>query len=118
MAMGVGLILIALGLIRANVSPLRDSSFLPDLTLFLERDFLATFLIGAILAFLLHSSVAAVLMFVAFVDSETLSLMVGVSLVLGANLGSSLLPVWITRAMPPTARQLPLMNLLIRAALH
>ena len=112
--MGVGLILIALGLIRANVSPLRDSSFLPDLTLFLERDFLATFLIGAILAFLLHSSVAAVLMFVAFVDSETLSLMVGVSLVLGANLGSSLLPIWITRAMPPTARQLPLMNLLIR----
>ena len=98
--MGVGLILIALGLIRANVSPLRDSSFLPDLTLLLERDFLATFLIGAILAFLLHSSVAAVLMFVAFVDSETLSLMVGVSLVLGANLGSSLLPIWIT-TMPP-----------------
>ena len=112
--MGIALILIALGLIRANVSPLRESSFLPNLTLILQRDFLATFLIGAVLAFLLHSSVAAVLMFVAFVDSEALSLMVGVSLVLGANLGSSLLPVWLTRAMPPTAHQLPLMNLFIR----
>jgi len=114
MIIGVALILIALGLIRANVSPLRNSSFLPDFTLMLERDFLATFLIGALLALLLHSSVAAVLMFVALVASETLPLMVGVSLVLGANLGSSLLPLWMTRAMPPTARQLPLMNLLIR----
>ena len=114
MIIGVALILIALGLIRANVSPLRNSSFLPDFTLMLERDFLATFLIGALMAILLHSSVAAVLMFVALVASETLPLMVGVSLVLGANLGSSLLPLWMTRAMPPTARQLPLMNLLIR----
>ena len=114
MIIGVALILIALGLIRANVSPLRNSSFLPDFTLMLERDFLATFLIGALLALLLHSSVAAVLMFVALVASETLPLMVGVSLVLGANLGSSLLPLWMTRAMPPMARQLPLMNLLIR----
>jgi len=114
MIMGVGLILIALSLIRTNVLPLRNSSFLPDFTLILERDFLATFLLGAFLAFLLHSSVAAVLMFVALVASEALSLMVGVSLVLGANLGSALLPIWMTRAMPPTARQLPLMNLIIR----
>ena len=112
--MGVALILIALDLIRTNVVPLRNSSFLPDFVLILERDFLATFLIGALLAFLLHSSVAAVLMFVALVTSETLTLMIGVSLVFGANLGSSLLPLWMTRTMPPTARQLPLINLLIR----
>jgi phosphate:Na+ symporter len=62
----------------------------------------------------LHSSVAAVLMFVAMVSSEALPLMVGVSLVLGANLGSSLLPIWMTRTMSPKARQLPLMNLFIR----
>jgi phosphate:Na+ symporter len=83
--MGVALILIALDLIRTNVSPLSNSSFLPGFILILERDFLATFLIGALLAFLLHSSVAAVLMFVALVTSETLTLMVGVSLVLGGE---------------------------------
>ena len=112
--MGVALILISLGLIRTNVSPLSNSSFLPDLASILERDFLTAFLLGTLLAFLLHSSVAAVLMFVALVASEALPIMVGVSLVLGANLGSSLLPVWMTRTMSPKARQLPLMNLFIR----
>ena len=112
--MGVALILISLGLIRTNVSPLSNSSFLPDLASILERDFLTAFLLGALVAFLLHSSVAAVLMFVALVASEALPIMVGVSLVLGANLGSSLLPIWMTRTMSPKARQLPLMNLLIR----
>ena len=33
---------------------------------------------------------------------------------LGANLGSSLLPLWVTRAMPPLARQVPLINFLVR----
>lgn len=112
--MGVALILIALGLIRTSVSPFSDSSYLTDFASILERDFLTAFLMGALLAFLLHSSVAAVLMFVAMVASEALPLMVGVSLVLGANLGSSLLPIWMTRTMSPKARQLPLMNLFIR----
>ena len=112
--MGVALILIALSLIRTSVLPLSNSSYLTDFALILERDFLTAFLMGALLAFLLHSSVAAVLMFVALVASEALPLMVGVSLVLGANLGSSLLPIWMTRTMSPKARQLPLMNLFIR----
>ena len=112
--MGVALILIALSLIRTSVSPFSDSSYLTDFASILERDFLTAFLMGALLAFLLHSSVAAVLMFVAMVVSEALPLMVGVSLVLGANLGSSLLPIWMTRTMSPKARQLPLMNLFIR----
>jgi len=112
--MGVALILIALSLIRTSVSPFSDSSYLTDFASILERDFLTAFLMGALLAFLLHSSVAAVLMFVAMVASEALPLMVGVSLVLGANLGSSLLPIWMTRTMSPKARQLPLMNLFIR----
>jgi phosphate:Na+ symporter len=112
--MGVALILLALSLIRTNVSPLSNSSFLANFALILERDFLTAFLMGTLLAFLLHSSVAAVLMFVALVASEALPLMVGVSLVLGANLGSSLLPIWMTRTLSPKARQLPLMNLFIR----
>jgi phosphate:Na+ symporter len=112
--MGVALILIALSLIRTSVSPFSNSSYLTDFASILERDFLTAFLMGALLAFLLHSSVAAVLMFVAMVSSEALPLMVGVSLVLGANLGSSLLPIWMTRTMSPKARQLPLMNLFIR----
>ena len=55
-------------------------------------------------------------MIVTMVSIDALPLMVGLSLMLGANLGSSLLPLWVTRAMPPLARQGPLMNFLIRGS--
>ena len=112
--LGVALILIALDLMRATVTPLRDSAFLPQIAIFLERDFITAFLVGAVLTFIMHSSVAAVLMFVTMVAIGALPLMVGISLMLGANLGSSLLPLWMTRAMPPVARQVPVMNAILR----
>ena len=112
--LGVALILIALELMRATVTPIRDSAFLPQIAIFLERDFITAFLVGAVLTFIMHSSVAAVLMFVTMVAIGALPLMVGISLMLGANLGSSLLPLWMTRAMPPAARQVPVMNAILR----
>ncbi|MGC6496573.1 MAG: Na/Pi cotransporter family protein [Candidatus Puniceispirillaceae bacterium] len=114
--LGVALILIALELMRTTVTPIRDSAFLPQIAIFLERDFITAFLVGAVLTFIMHSSVAAVLMFVTMVAIGALPLMVGVSLMLGANLGSSLLPLWMTRAMPPAARQVPVMNAILRGA--
>ena len=112
--LGVALILIALELMRTTVTPIRDSAFLPQMAIFLERDFITAFLVGAVLTFIMHSSVAAVLMFVTMVAIGALPLMVGISLMLGANLGSSLLPLWMTRAMPPVARQVPVMNAILR----
>ena len=112
--LGVALILIALELMRATVTPIRDSAFLPQISALLERDFITAFLVGAVLTFIMHSSVAAVLMFVTMVAIGALPLMVGISLMLGANLGSSLLPLWMTRAMPPVARQVPVMNAILR----
>ena len=114
--LGVALILVALELMRTTVMPIHDSSFLPYLSASLARDFITAFLVGAVLTFIMHSSVASVLMIVTMVSIDALPLMVGLSLMLGANLGSSLLPLWVTRAMPPLARQVPLMNFLIRGS--
>ena len=114
--LGVALILIALELMRATVTPIRDSAFLPQISFLLQRDFLTAFLVGAVLTFIMHSSVAAVLMFVTLVAIGALPLMVGISLMLGANLGSALLPVWMTRAMPPKSRQVPVINALLRGS--
>ena len=99
---------------RATVTPIRDSAFLPQIAIFLERDFITAFLVGAVLTFIMHSSVAAVLMLVTMVAIGALPLMAGISLMLGANLGSSPLPLWMTRAMPPVARQVPVMNAILR----
>ena len=115
--LGVALILVALELMRATVMPIRDSAFLPQISALLIRDFLTAFLVGATLTFIMHSAVASVLMIVTMVSLDALPLMVGLSLMLGANLGSSLLPLWVTRAMPPLARQVPLMNFLIRGSM-
>ena len=112
--LGIALILLALELMRATVMPIRDSSFLPQISASLDQDFVTAFLVGTALTLIMHSSLAAVLMIVTLVSIDALPLIVGISFMLGANLGSSLLPLWITRAMPPLARQVPMMNFLIR----
>ena len=112
--MGVALILLSLDLLRATMEPIRESSFLPAISAYLERDYVTAFLSGAALAFVMHSSVATVLMCVTVVAIGALPLSVGISLVLGANMGSALIPVWLCRGYTPQAKRIPLANLIIR----
>mgnify|MGYP003676170753 FL=1 len=112
--MGIAFILISLRFLRETMEPIRDSAFLPQIAGYLERDFITAFLVGAALAWLMHSSVAVILVSVTLVAMDTLPVAAGVSLVLGANLGSSVIPVWLSRALPPPARRIPLANLILR----
>ncbi|MFA3919827.1 Na/Pi cotransporter family protein [Ruegeria hyattellae] len=112
--LGIALILLSLDLLRETMEPIRDSAFLPAMSAYLERDYLTAFLAGAVLAFVMHSSVAAILMCVTVVAIGALPFSVGVSLVLGANLGSALIPVWLSRGYLPDARRIPVANLVIR----
>jgi len=112
--MGIAFILISLRFLRETMEPIRDSAFLPQVAGYLARDFITAFLVGAALALLMHSSVAVILMCVTLVAMNTLPVAAGVSLVLGANLGSSVIPVWLSRALPAPARRIPLANLILR----
>ena len=113
---GVALILLSLRLISESVEPIRESAFMPAVAGYLERDFVTAYLVGAAVTFLMYSSVAAILMTVTFVAIGVLPLGAGVSVVMGANLGSALLFVWLSRGMSPVARRLPYANLLLRGA--
>ncbi|MCL3881570.1 Na/Pi cotransporter family protein [Marivita sp. GX14005] len=113
---GIALILIALRYLREAVEPIRDSAVLPALAAYLERDFVTAFLAGAALAFIMHSSVATILMTVAVVGLGAIPLAAGISIVLGANLGSTVIPVWLTRHSEPAARRIPLANLMLRGS--
>ncbi|QIE56778.1 Na/Pi cotransporter family protein [Pikeienuella piscinae] len=113
---GIAFILIALSFLRQAMEPIRESEFLPAIAGYLESDYVSAFIVGAALAFIMHSSVAAILMCVTLVAVGALPLMAGASLVLGANLGSAMLPLWLTRAMPTAARRIPAANLAIRGA--
>ncbi|MCP4318089.1 MAG: Na/Pi cotransporter family protein [Hyphomicrobiales bacterium] len=114
--LGIAFILISLRFLRETMDPIRDSAFLPSIVGYLERDFVSAFLAGAVLAFVMHSSVAVILMCVTTVAIGAIPEGVGVSLVLGANLGSALIPIWLSRGMNAAARRVPLANLLIRGS--
>ncbi len=114
--MGIAFILISLRFLREAMDPIRDSAFLPAIAEYLARDYITAFLVGAALAFVMHSSVAAILMCVTLVQIGAIPFAAGLSLVLGANFGSALIPVWLTRGMPPQGRRVPYANLLLRGS--
>ncbi len=112
--LGIAFILLALRLVGTAMEPIRDSGFLPLIANYLKTDFLTAFLVGAAVTFVMHSSVAAILMVVTFTALGVLPFVAGVSLVLGSNLGSACLAVWLTRGMPVASRRIPIGNLLLR----
>ncbi|MBZ9716213.1 Na/Pi cotransporter family protein [Mesorhizobium sp. AD1-1] len=115
MVLGVGFVLLSLQLIGAATGPLRNGAMLPSLSGYLADDYLTAFLIGAVFTWLVHSSVAAILMVVAFVAQGLLPLEAGVPLILGANLGGGLIAFWLSRGMPVAAQRIPVGNLIFRA---
>ncbi|NKB26028.1 MAG: Na/Pi cotransporter family protein [Rhodobacteraceae bacterium] len=112
--MGIALILISLSLISQATVPLRESRFLPDIVAYLAFDPITAVLGGAALAFLFHSSVAAILLFAAFAAEGVLGIAAGVPLVLGANIGGACVAVWLTRSAHIKARRITLGNLAFR----
>jgi phosphate:Na+ symporter len=112
--LGIAFILISLRFLRETMDPIRDSAFLPSIAGYLARDYVTAFLTGAALAFVMHSSVAVILMCVTLVAISAIPVTAGVSLVLGANLGSALIPIWLSRGMSPASRRVPVANLVVR----
>jgi phosphate:Na+ symporter len=114
MAIGVGLILISLQMIGEATQPLREADLLPGIVAYLRGDFVTAFLIGAAFTWLVHSSVASVLMVATFAAQGLVPAELGVSLILGANLGGGLIALGLTRNGAAEARQIAAGNLLFR----
>ncbi len=112
--LGIAFILLSLRFLRETMDPIRESNFLPAIASYLQQDYITAFIAGAVITFVMHSSVAAVLMCVTFVAIGALPINAGLSLVLGANLGSALIPVWLSRNMSTESRRVPLANLVVR----
>ncbi len=114
--LGIAFILLSLQLLRDAVEPIRESAFLPAIAGYLENDYFSAFIVGAVLAFVMHSSVATILMCVTLVQIGAIPFAAGLSLVLGANLGSAFIPIWLTRDLTIAARRIPWANLLLRGS--
>jgi len=112
---GLGLILLALSMVnRVGTSLANLDEFNTILLIFISQPILML-LFGVILTYLAHSSLAIVLLAVGFVQSGLLPIDAGLFLVLGANIGSGLLPVITNWKATYNARIPVIANLLVRS---
>jgi phosphate:Na+ symporter len=114
--LGIALVLLSLRLMSEATAPLRDSEFLRISAGFLQSDLITSFLLGLLITWLMHSSIAAILLFTAIVTAGILPLTVGLALMLGANAGAGLIPIGLTRSVEIAGRRVPIGNLLCRAS--
>jgi phosphate:Na+ symporter len=111
---GLSLVFVSLDLIRAATSPLTHSQNAEAIMGYLSKDMVTAFIVGAIFAWVVHSSVAAILLFVTLVAHGVLSLNAAVALVLGANMGSTFIAYVLTLATPIEARRMIVANVALR----
>ncbi|PKO61444.1 MAG: hypothetical protein CVU24_08680 [Betaproteobacteria bacterium HGW-Betaproteobacteria-18] len=111
---GLGLMLLALSLVRESAHELTQAEAVRTLLGSLGSDRLLEITVGAVLSVLSYSSLAIVLLIATLANSQVVTLDVALGLVLGANLGSGLLAVLTTMSNPVQARQVPLGNLIFK----
>ncbi len=111
---GLALMLFALGLIREAAEPLKESATLPLILQPLENDAILAIVVAALITWVMHSSLAFVLMLVSLVNSAVLPAELGLIMVLGANIGGTFAPLVATLRDQPAAKRIPVGNLLMR----
>lgn len=112
---GLGLILLSLSLIGTNAQELTSNAEFVAILDILSSHPSLLLIVGLIMTYLAHSSLAIVLLTVGLVAAGTFEVQVGIYLVLGANLGSGLLPVIANWQSSKNARLPVTANLAIRA---
>ena len=115
-AIGVGLIILALQMILQAARPFTQAAGVKVIFGTLTGDPMLDLLIGALFTMLAWSSLAVVLLTAAFVGSGLIGIKVALFLVLGANLGSGLLGLFATAGSSPAGRRVALGNLVFKIA--
>ena len=116
-ALGLGLMLLSLKLIAAASAPLRGSTAMTALLGGLAGEPIVAALVGALVTWLAHSTLAIVLLVSSLAAAQLMPAEVACALVAGANVGGAFAPLASQAAAPPAARRVPLGNLLMRATI-
>ncbi len=113
-AIGLALMILSLGLIVQASAPLRQSEVLAFILQRLGDDPILAMLIAALLTWLIHSSVAVILLFITLASSGLLGVPLAMALILGANVGSGLIPIGLSLRSGAAARRILFGNLAFR----
>lgn len=111
---GIGLLILSLEMIGHASEPLRESRLMPVIIQYFSGDRVTAYLLAALVTWLFHSSIAAVLLLVTLAGRGFIPTELGIVLVLGVNLGSSVIAPLLTRGAEPGVRVVPIGNLLMR----
>lgn len=111
---GLGLMLMALGIIREATIPMGESETLPLLLAPLQNEPVIAILVAAIITYAMHSSISAILLFATLAASGVFTLELALYFVIGANIGVGLIPLVAVMRDVPQAVQVPLGNLIMR----
>jgi phosphate:Na+ symporter len=114
-AIGAGLMLLALHVLLGSLGPAEDAPATRALLAAITGDPFLCLLLAAAVTWAAHSSVAIVLLVMSLAAAHYVSPEAAIALVLGANLGSAINPLLETgQSGNPASRRLPLGNLLTR----
>ena len=111
---GLALIFLSLDLIRDASAPLVQSEAATSAMAYLSSDMITAFMLAALFAWLVHSSVAAVLLFATLAAQSVLPLQAAFAMVLGANLGGAFIAFFLTLRSDLDVRRVIVGNLLLR----
>ena len=111
---GLGLMLLSLTLIKQASAPLSTATLFHQVLGAVGREPVLAFIIGAALTWAFHSSLAVILLIASFLASGSLEVAGALAFILGINFGGGLPAVTATLAQTPSARRLPLANLICR----
>jgi phosphate:Na+ symporter len=116
-AIGLGLVLLALHILMDTLAPAESAPSARVLLRAITGDPVMCILLAAVITWAAHSSVATVLLIMSLAYSNFISPFAALALVLGANLGSAINPLFEgTRRGDPASYRLPVGNLLNRLA--
>ena len=114
-AIGLGLMLLSLHSLLSSLAPVEHAPVVRELFAAITGEPLLTLLIGAVLTWAAHSSVATILLTMSLAYSGFVTPTAALALVLGANLGSALNPLMEgLGSTNPAHRRLPVGNLINR----
>lgn len=113
-AIGLGLMLLSLRLLSETIHLIENSAILKELLASIASDPLILVLLSAFLAWIAHSSVAAMLFIMSLAGAGVIGAPAAIVMVLGANLGSALNPFLEAMGGDPAKIRVPVGNLVTR----
>jgi phosphate:Na+ symporter len=108
--------ILSLSLVVSASQPLRETGLFTMVMERLAGDPILALALGALLTWLAHSSVATILFVISLAGAGAISLPLALALVLGANVGSGLIPLGLALRSPAPAKRVLLGNLFFRTA--